>query len=136
LNALRCRDLGKPKKDKDQAAHDDTQKPVHASTITKPTSQSHTKLGLPKFNRHNRPMTIGAELLQALRDFKTAVAGVNKDPKPNLMTHFNRIDELTGKLPNDTDGELIHYLHKKSYEKARLFLEERYSEIQKGGCLR
>jgi len=81
-------------------------------------------------------MTIGAELLQALRDFKTAVAGVNKDPKPNLMTHFNRIDELTGKLPNDTDGELIHYLHKKSYEKARLFLEERYSEIQKGGCLR
>jgi hypothetical protein len=52
------------------------------------------------------------------------------------MAHFNRLDELTAQLPGDTDGELLHYLHKKSYEKARLFLEGRHAEIQKGGCLR
>ena len=81
-------------------------------------------------------MTTGADLLQALRDFEAAVAAVNEEPKPDLMGHFNRIDELTAQLPGDTDGELLHYLHKKSYEKARLFLERRHPEIQKGGCLR
>ena len=81
-------------------------------------------------------MTTGVELLQALRDFEAAVAAVNTEPKPDLMRHFNRIDELTANLPSDTDGELLHYLHKKSYEKARLFLEGRHTEIQKGGCLR
>lgn len=81
-------------------------------------------------------MTTGAELLQALRDFETAVAAVNVEPKPDLMAHFSRIDELTAQLPGDTDGELLHYLHKKSYEKARLFLEGHHAEIQKGGCLR
>ena len=81
-------------------------------------------------------MTTGANLLQALRDFELAVAAVNEEPKPDLMGHFNRIDELTSQLPGDTNGELLHYLHKKSYEKARLFLEERHAEIQKGGCLR
>lgn len=81
-------------------------------------------------------MTTGADLLQALRDFEAAVAAVNEEPNPDLMGHFNRIDELTSQLPGDTDGELLHYLHKKSYEKARLFLEGCHAEIQKGGCLR
>ena len=81
-------------------------------------------------------MTTEAELLEALRDFEGAVIKVNEDPKPDLMAHFNRIDKLVTQLPNTTDGELLHYLQKRSYEKARLFLEGYHAEIQKGGCLR
>ena len=121
---------------KNPPAHDDTTKPVHALTLTKPPAQSHTESGLPKSHRHNRRMTTGENLLQALREFEAAVAAVNEEPKPDLMAHFNRLDELTAQLTGDTDGELLHYLHKKSYEKARLFLEGRHAEIQKGGCLR
>jgi hypothetical protein len=47
---------------------------------------------------------------------------------------FARIDELTRKLPRDTDPGLLHYLHKKSYEKARLWLEGREAENKAGNC--
>src|SRR2546425_78472 len=45
--------------------------------------------------------------------------------KPDLLPLFARIDELTVQLPKDTDPALLHYLHRKSYEKARLWLEGR-----------
>ncbi|MEE2947389.1 MAG: hypothetical protein VX392_03650 [Verrucomicrobiota bacterium] len=76
------------------------------------------------------------EILDALKDLETAVAGISTEPKTNLMTYFDRIDALAASLPTETDAELKHYLQKKSYEKARLFLEERFDEIEKGGCLR
>jgi hypothetical protein len=76
--------------------------------------------------------TIEQALLDALKQMEAAVAVANTEPKPNLMAHFDRIDAL----PTGTDGELRHYLEKKSYEKARLFLEGRFAEIKKGGCLR
>ncbi len=81
-------------------------------------------------------MTTENELLQALLAFESAVTGIRKDPKPDLMAHFINIDKLISQLPKNTDKELLHYLHKKSYEKARLFLEGRNDEIQKGSCLR
>ena len=81
-------------------------------------------------------MTIEDELLKALLAFEAAVISVSKDPKTDLMAHFNHIDKLTAQLPKNTDKELLHYLHKKSYEKARMFLEGNNDEIQKGGCLR
>ncbi|MDP6892359.1 MAG: hypothetical protein QF731_04210 [Verrucomicrobiota bacterium] len=81
-------------------------------------------------------MTIEGELLQALLAFEAAVTAISKDPKPDLMAHFNHIDKLSSQLPKNTDKELLHYLHKKSYEKARMFLEGRSDQIQKGGCLR
>jgi hypothetical protein len=56
------------------------------------------------------------------------------NPKPNLMPIFVRLDELTGQLPPNTPGDLLHYLHKKSYEKALLFLQDRESENAKGSC--
>jgi hypothetical protein len=55
-------------------------------------------------------------------------------PKPNLLPLFARLDELTRGLPKDTAPELSHYLGKKSYEKARLWLEGRQGQIAKGGC--
>ncbi len=80
--------------------------------------------------------TTEQQLLEALKDLEVAAAGVNAEPKPDLMPHFGRIDALTAQLPAGADGELLHYLHKKSYKKARLFLERRFAEIDKGGCLR
>jgi hypothetical protein len=56
------------------------------------------------------------------------------NPKPNLLPLFARIDELTKQLPRDADPALLHYLHKKSYEKARLFLQDRDAENQVGNC--
>ena len=61
-----------------------------------------------------------------------AMAATN--PKPNLSPLFNRVDALTDQLPKDTDATLLHYLHRKSYEKARLWLEGRESENQAGSC--
>jgi len=56
------------------------------------------------------------------------------NPKPNLLPLFARIDELTHQLPRDTNPTLLHYLHKRSYEKARLFLQDRDAENQAGNC--
>ena len=58
------------------------------------------------------------------------------NPKPNLLLLFQQIEELSDQLPRSTAPDLLHYLQKKSYEKARQWLEGRYAEIQKGGCRR
>lgn len=74
-------------------------------------------------------------ILQALYELENAVRQMpTANPKPNLLPLFARLDELTRELPRDTDPSLLHYLHKKSYEKARLFLEGREAENQKGNC--
>jgi hypothetical protein len=55
-------------------------------------------------------------------------------PKPNLLPLFSRLDDLTTQLPPSTDPVLLHYMRRKSYEKARLFLQGRDSENQTGSC--
>ena len=75
------------------------------------------------------------ELLQALVNLEQTVQSIKSThPKPNLLPLFGRIDELTHQLPRETDPTLLHYLHKKSYEKARLFLQGRDAENQMGNC--
>jgi len=74
-------------------------------------------------------------ILQALLELDRNVASMPAvNPKPNLLPLFSRIDELTRQLPPQTDPTLLHYLHKKSYEKARLFLQGRDAENQAGNC--
>ena len=68
------------------------------------------------------------ELEQAANSTRTA------NPKPDLFVLFARIDELAGQLPRGTSLELLHFLQKKSYEKARLFLQGRNAENQVGNC--
>jgi hypothetical protein len=68
------------------------------------------------------------ELDRAVKSMATA------SPKPNLQPIFARLDELTRHLPRNADPNLLHYLHKKSYEKARLFLEGRDPENAQGSC--
>jgi hypothetical protein len=75
------------------------------------------------------------QLHQALAGLNQAVASMpTANPKPNLLPLFQRIDELTLQMPRNTDPALLHYLHKKSYEKARLWLEGREAENQAGNC--
>ncbi|HEY1490756.1 MAG TPA: hypothetical protein VGF90_06925 [Verrucomicrobiae bacterium] len=74
-------------------------------------------------------------LLNALLELDAAVKAMPAaNPKPNLLPMFARIDQLTKQLPRDADPALLHYLHKKSYEKARLFLQDRDAENQVGNC--
>ena len=74
-------------------------------------------------------------LLQVLLELERTVRSMPAaQPKPNLLPLFERLDQLTTQLPKDTDSNLIHYLHKKSYEKARLWLEGREAENQAGHC--
>jgi hypothetical protein len=69
------------------------------------------------------------ELDKAVKTMPTA------NPKPNLLPLFTRLDELTHQLPKNAAPDLLHYLHKKSYEKARLWLEGRGAENARGNCL-
>jgi len=74
-------------------------------------------------------------ILQALVELEAAVKGMaTARPRPNLLPLFARIEALTGQLPKGTDPNLLHYLHKKSYEKARRFLEGRDAENAQGSC--
>ena len=74
-------------------------------------------------------------IFNALTDLENAVTSMPAaNPKPNLLPLFARLDELTRQLPPQTAPDLLHYLHKKSYEKARLFLEGRDAENQVGSC--
>ena len=68
------------------------------------------------------------ELDQAVKSMATA------NPKPNLLPLFARLDELTRQLPKETAPDLLHYLHRKSYEKARMWLEGRDAENARGKC--
>jgi len=52
----------------------------------------------------------------------------------NLVPFFARLDDLASRLPRDADPNLVHYLQKKSYEKARLLLEGRDAEHARGSC--
>ena len=75
------------------------------------------------------------DILQTLIELENTVkAMATTHPKPNLTPLFNRIDALTDQLPKDTDATLLHYLHRKSYQKARLWLEGRDTENQAGSC--
>jgi hypothetical protein len=86
-------------------------------------------------NGETHDVDILKNILAALVELDAAVKTMpTASPKPNLLPLFARLDELTKQLPRDTDPTLLHYLHKKSYEKARLFLQDRDAENQVGNC--
>jgi hypothetical protein len=75
------------------------------------------------------------DILNALLDLERSVASMSTaNPKPSLLPLFTRIDELARQLPRDAEPQLLHYLHKKSYEKARLLLQGRDAENAQGNC--
>ena len=81
------------------------------------------------------PVPVEKNLLATLGELDAAVKAMSSaKPKPNLIPLFTRIDELAKQLPPDADPTLLHYLHKKSYGKARLYLQGRDAENQAGNC--
>lgn len=75
-------------------------------------------------------------ILISLTDLDRAVKSLRTaKPKPELQPILARLDRLTEELPRNSDPTLVHYLRKKSYEKARLFLQGRDGENARGGCL-
>lgn len=68
------------------------------------------------------------ELDEMVRAMKTA------NPKPNLLPLFQKLDALAAQLGPRADPSLLHYLHKKSYEKALLYLQGRDAENARGAC--
>ena len=86
--------------------------------------------------RYSSMMTeIERSILAAILELEHAVASIpTANPKPNLLPIFSRLDELGSRLPKNADPNLRHYLHKKSYEKARLFLQGREAENTRGNC--
>lgn len=74
-------------------------------------------------------------ILQALIDLEAAVASLpTANPKPDLLARFDHLDALARQLPAKTAPELLHYLQKKSYQKARLFLTGQDAENITGSC--
>ena len=74
-------------------------------------------------------------ILQTLLELESTVRSLaTANPKPSLLPLFERLDALTRQLPRDTEPDLLHYLHKKSYEKARLLLQGRESDNVRGTC--
>lgn len=74
-------------------------------------------------------------LLKTLVELDAAVQAMpSANPKLDLLKLFARIDELAKALPRDADPILLHYLHKKSYQKARLLLQGREAENAAGNC--
>lgn len=79
--------------------------------------------------------SVESELLAALTNLAETVKTLpTANPKPSLLPLFARIDELAKQLPREADPTLLHYLQKKSHEKARLFLQGRDAENQAGHC--
>jgi len=74
-------------------------------------------------------------ILAALLDLEEAAGAMRgPGPKPDLRPLLVRLDELTAQLPRDADPNLLHYLHRKSYEKAKLLLQGRDAQNVRGTC--
>jgi hypothetical protein len=64
------------------------------------------------------------EILTVLEQIQTAVAQMAAaNPKPDLRPLFAKLDTLINTLPKGTDPQLLHFLHRGSYEKATQWLQ-------------
>lgn len=76
-------------------------------------------------------------ILEALNELDATVKTFSTtNPKPDLLSLFAKIESLARELPRSTAPDLLHYMQKKSYEKARMWLQGRFNEISKGNCMR
>ena len=68
--------------------------------------------------------TLERSILETLIELETKAREMpGANPKPNLLPLFAKLDELAAQLPDDTNPRLMHYLQRKSYDKARRCLE-------------
>ena len=103
--------------------------------LTGLTTQRCGLVSCPRRVTHPRMSATEHAILERLLELETAVAAARKAaPRPDVRPLLAGLDDLTRRLPPGTPPELLHYLHKKSYEKARLFLQGRDAENQLGNC--
>lgn len=100
------------------------------------TEQKVAALGFSARLRYLFLMTnVEQAILDVLNDLDRQVRSMPvANPKPNLLPLFARLDELAAQVPGGSDPTLRHYLQKKSYEKARLYLLGRETENRRGNC--
>jgi len=100
------------------------------------TAVQHKQLGRKLELHYQMVMSaIEQDLLITLTELDQAVKSMAAaNPKPTLLPLFARIDQLTRQLPPGADPALLHYLNKKSYEKARLLLQGRDEQNAAGNC--
>jgi hypothetical protein len=90
---------------------------------------------LPETGYSSGVTQIEQDILRTLVGLDDAVKTMRTaNPRPDLQTLFARLDELARRLPPEAAPDLRHYLQRKSYEKARLYLEGRDAENQRGSC--
>jgi hypothetical protein len=76
-----------------------------------------------------------SDLLAALNELDAAAKAMSTaQPKPDLLPLLQRLDALALELPREASPDLRHYLQRKSYEKARLWLLGRGAENVRGAC--
>lgn len=68
-------------------------------------------------------------ILDSLRRLEDAASR-----RESVLPVLREIDTLLRQLPPGSDPDLLHYLHKRSYEKARLHLEG--LDPEQGACPR
>ena len=74
-------------------------------------------------------------ILEALNELDAAAKSIGRGgAKPNMLAIFERLDKLAGELPDGANPELLHFLNRKSYEKARLLLQGHPTQERRGGC--
>lgn len=77
--------------------------------------------------------TLEKSILQELLDLEAKIAALRTaQPKPDLLPVFAKLDELGQQI--EPGSMLRHYLERKSYEKARLWLQGREAENVPGAC--
>jgi hypothetical protein len=68
---------------------------------------------------------IETQLLQSLLQLERAAEAMPAaNPKPDLRPLFAQVDDLARQLPASADSRLRHFLQRKSYQKARMWLQE------------
>ena len=73
------------------------------------------------------------QLLETLLELENAVGRMaSAQPKPDLQPLFARLDDLASQLPVEAPRDLRHYLQRKSYQKARIFLQEQAAASSSG----
>lgn len=74
-------------------------------------------------------------ILEALNELDAAARSMAfARPKPNLLPIFERLDALARELPKGANPDLLHYLNRKSYEKARQLLLGNAAASEPGKC--
>ena len=75
-----------------------------------------------------------ARLARTLDDYLAAVPRQKEPNPPDLLAIFARLDALEIEIDSGYPAQLRHYLHQKSYRKARLFLQGGETAVEKGAC--